>query len=281
MRGRRKFPASRSCLLAGMYLSFLLAAVFISAGSLCRERAEDFFRNITFVVNEGTGNSADGYAAWTECKQETVRESAGGRAAILDVTAVCGPTRYILPFGPNITEGDKRGCIVGEETAEKLFGTHLAMGQELTWRNRTWIVRGVVAKPSKLLMVQASDMAGFSFDHISAPLAAGDDRRLMVQKFIRDNGTRGRVLRWDYLYGSGWLEEMIPGRWSDFMGWSKNWKQYRTSRETLERTEKSTAEAEGLRMKRRGAALTGAGCLLFAIGFALRIKTFTLSFFLL
>lgn len=249
----------------GRCLCFLLAAVFIVTGFLCRERAEDFLQNITFLVDGGTGSRDDGYAAWTECRQETVRESIGGRAAKLDVTAVCGPSRYILPFGPNITEGDGKGCVIGKETAEKLFGTHLAKGQELTWRNRTWVVRGVISRPSKILIVQALDMEGLSFDHISTSLAAGDDRRFAVQKFIRNSGINGRVLRWDYLYGSGWLKEIIPARWSDFSGWSRNWKQYRADREILEQTEKSTVEAEGFRMKERGTVLIGVGCVLFAV----------------
>lgn len=260
---------------AGMCFCFLLAGAFFVAGFICREWAGDLLHNITFLT-EGetvpmtTGSSEADYVAWTECKQETVKESAGGRTAVLDVTAVCGPSRCVLPAGPNVSEGDAGGCIIGKKTAEELFGTQLAGGQKLTWRNRTWTVRGVVEKPSKLLMVQAVNMAGeLVFDRVSTSPADGADRRLAVQRFVRDSGVSGSELRWDYLYGIGWLKEMIPGRWSDFLGWKQNFKQYRSSREILQQTEKSTVEAEGLSIKKRGIVCEGVGCVLFFAGFFL------------
>lgn len=252
---------------AGMCFCFLLAGAFFVAGFICRERASDFLQNITFFTEGETGNSEAGYTAWTECKQETVKETASGRTAVLDVTAICGPSRCVLPVGPNVSEGDDKGCIIGEETAEELFGIHLATGQKLTWRNRTWTVRGVVEKPSRLLMVQALDMAGeLVFDRVSTSLSDKDDRRLTVQRFIRNSGISGSELRWDYLYDTGWLLELIPGKWSDFPGWKQNFKQYRSSREMLKQTERSTIEAESLSMKECGAICIVVGGILFFVG---------------
>lgn len=263
----------RLCRLAGMCVSFLLAAVFFVAGSQYGRRADDFCQNVTFLAQGGTGSSEAGYTAWKEYKQESVRESIGGRTAVLDITAVSGPSRNVLPVGLNITEGDEKGCIIGYEAAEKLFGTRLAEGRKLTWGNRTWTVRGVVEKPSGLLMVQMGQDAGeITFDRVSASLAGGVDRRLAVQRFVRESGISGQQLRWDYLYGIGWLRELVPGRWSDFEGWKQNLTQYKTSRRILKQTEKSTVEAEGLTMKGREIAFFCLGCLFFAVGFFLWLR---------
>lgn len=71
-------------------------------------------------------------------------------------------------------------------------------------------------------------------------------------------------LCFDYLYGIGWLKEMVPDKWSDFSGWEQNFKEYREALKYLQNVEKSTIEAAGLKYMRTGRRylLCGVLCLL-------------------
>lgn len=272
--------------MAAYCLCLWLAILFLAAGFVNTQKGSDFFNSLTMIAEGEAGSSlaklaagqeqdfggAEGaeennfsFAVWSEFGKETVSDGFGQNKYSVDVTAICGSSYCLLPFGKNLSPDDTKGCIIGSKTAEKLFGSHMAEGGEIIWRDRTWIVRGVVQEPADLLMLQASGMTDeISFHRISIALNGEDDRRLTGEKFTGQYGITAKSLRLDYLYGIGWMKEMVPRKWSDFSGWEQNLGEYREAVGYAQRVEKSTIEAKGLEYKEKGRrySLLGVVCLL-------------------
>lgn len=262
-------------------LCICLSAVFLTAGMYLHARGNDFFENLT-IQAEGKGFpvlwlqselSEEGeketvsFAAWTELENEYILESLGGAGCKADVIAVCGSSCCLLPFGKNLPIEDTKGCIIGQGLAEELFKSHLAEGEEVIWRDSTWMIRGVVEEPSGLFMVQAAVLAEeIDFNRISIALGSKEDRKLVGEDFISHYGLSAHILRWDYLYRLTWLKEMVPGKWSDFDGWQRNLKEHNMAAEKVKNVKKTVIEATGLHYQKKGSGL-------FALGIILMICT--------
>ncbi len=209
----------------------------------------------------------DTFAAWTQCRKETVQASGGGGNSIVDITAVYGSTGCVFPVGADVTASDPNGCILGRRLAEELFGSGRVIGEKLVWRGQEWIVREIVEQPSELCILQASEMKDKpDFDRISVALSEGTDRRRAGEEFLLRHGLAGQLLRWDYLYELGWLEEMIPSSWSDFDSWKENFREHGRALRLVRTTERSAVEETGLTFQRRGRILMICGILLTAAG---------------
>lgn len=275
---------------AGLFLCLCLSVFLLMAGMIRIRKGSDFFRNLTIQSEEGVSGSlledASGngqeekipeeeseesgqkdftFTAWTECKNEFVSDEFSGRRRSADIIAICGSSRHLLPFGKNISSQDEGGCIIGREIAEELFGSYMAEGHKLSWRDRIWTVRGVVEEPADILMVQAAGMEEMTFDRISV-LLDGEDRRLTGERFISRYGIVAQPLRFDYFYPSMWMKELVPDKWSDFSGWKQNFREYREAARCVQNVEKSVIEAAGLRFRREGMWYVAFGvCVLFLV----------------
>lgn len=146
-------------------LCLALSVFLLTAGSIWSKRGSDFFNSLTILSEEGfesglmksaaqnlqardssreeTGETDFTFTAWTELRNESVSDSFSKKKYNADITAICGSSGCLLPFGKNLSSQDTKGCIIGSKMAEKLFGGYMAEGQEIVWRDRTWTVRGV------------------------------------------------------------------------------------------------------------------------------------------
>lgn len=252
-----------------------ISAVCMTAGMYFHAKGNDFLRNLTiqaqqdsFPVSwlqaEQTGEDEKevagpdtkksvSFAAWTELENQSVLGSLGKGECQADVIAVYGSSFCLLPFGKNLSVRDSKGCIIGKELAEELFGSHLTEGGELIWREHTWLVRGVVEEPSRLCMVEAAKFAKeIDFDRISIVPREKEDRKLAGDDFISRNGLSANVLRWDYLYQIECFIDMIPGKWSDFDGLKGNISEYTRMRKLVKNAKKTAIEACGLHYQKKG-----------------------------
>lgn len=257
-------------------LGFLLSVILLIVGKIQTKRGSDFFDNLTIQSEEGFDSSLmdsaleewqvqkpseqEGeeeehftFTVWTEFQKEFVSDVFSRKQQSADVTAIYGSSYCILPFGKNLSAQDTRGCIIGSKMAEKLFGSKMAEGQKIVWRDRTWKVRGVVEEPADLLMFQASGIKDeITFHKISIALNGRYDRKLTAEKFASRYGVLAQPLRFDYLYGIGWLKEMVPDKWSNFSGWEQNFEEYKKAVKYVQNAEKSTIEAAGVEYKKKG-----------------------------
>lgn len=216
------------------------------------------------------------FAAWREWKEESIAGKSNGRSTSANVIAVCGPSHCLLPIGKNLTPQDKKGCIISQKLAEKLFGGFQAEGQKITWQDGTWIVRGIVKEPASMLMVQVGGhpkmMEELQLNRINIALEEGEDRQLAGENFILQNNLSAQAFRWDYLHGFSWFWEMVPGEWSDFEGWKQNFQKYGEAAKLAKNTWKSSIEAWGLDCQKKGGRLTLAGGFLLVLGLGLWIR---------
>jgi len=274
----------------GALMCLLLSVVFLAAGADGYGKGKGFLYALVLQADEewegswvkdvlqkeeetDHSESAEetfSFAAWTERRGEWVTVPFCGRECKMDVTAVCGNSFCLLPFGKSLSIEDTQGCVIGTEAAEQLFGSHRAEGQEIAWQGRVWVVRDVLEDPSDLLLLQASGMAGeISFDRIGIALPSGCDRKMAGEAFISRFALSAQTLRWDYLYSFAWLVEMIPGKWSDFDGWRQNFKILGEETEWIRQSEKSIIERTGLRYCKKGLGFLGLGTVFFILSFYL------------
>lgn len=249
---------------ATMLLCLLVTIVFLAAGMFYLSKSTGYFNNLTFVVKDKTGaelassvsqeeNKTFSFAVWAELKNEYISDCNNTRRYNSNIITVCGSSYCLLSFGKNLSVEDKTGCIISENIAEKLFGNPNAEGREVLWNGTKWVVRGVLKEPSDLLIVQSSGLINkINFNRISIALPEGSDKRLTEENFTSQYMVTGQLLRWDYLYGFGWLQEMIPSKWSDFDGWEQNFHEYKKAVDIAKKAEKGTIEATGLEYKRKG-----------------------------
>lgn len=102
-------------------------------------------------------------------------------------------------------------------------------------------------------MLQASGMSKhLDFERISIAVDKGIDRRKVCEEFILSQGLSAHALRWDYLYGVEWLEEMLPSDWSDFDGWKADLEEWSRAVEIVKTAARSSIEEMGLKYRRRG-----------------------------
>lgn len=269
-------------------ICIVAALIFFVLGRRWSEKGEPYVKNLTIQENgqgidgswlrsamqeEGVENEEQSeqpkytFAAWKQLRKEAVTTELGSKYSNVDVLAVYGSSHCIFPIGKNLSVEDPGGCIIGKKLVEELFGGTQAEGSTIRWREREWVVRGVVEEPSDLLMVQASDMGDeISFDRINLVVKKGEDKRQMEEEFVGSTGLSAHALRWDYLYGLNWLQEMIPGKWSDFAGWGKNFETYRVAVSAAKKAERTSVEELGLAYKKKGERFAVVGILFGIVG---------------
>lgn len=217
--------------------------------------------------NRDTNTREYSFAAWTQRRKESIRSESSGKDCSADIIAVYGASGCVFPVGRNIPASDPAGCILGKKLSEELFGSDHAEGQKLVWQDHEWTVRGIVEEPSELCILQAGDLADqLVFDRISLVMKAGDDRRQVGEEFILQQGLSAHTLRFDHLYGMGWLNEMIPSDWSDFDGWKQNLEEHGKAVKLAKTTERTVIEETGLSHQRWGMIFIVSGIVLSMIG---------------
>ena len=108
------------------------------------------------------------------------------------------------------------GCLLGKETAEKLFGSRDVDGLSLRYGERELTVRGVFDAPGEMVVV-AADSDSECFGRIAMRSAQQLPEGLAAGRFIAEYGLDARQVRYD-IFGADYLQGMIPGKWSDFDG---------------------------------------------------------------
>lgn len=226
----------------------------------------------------GTGTLKYSFAAWTQCQKESLRSESGGKNCTADVIAVYGPSHCVFPIGSNIPASDSKGCILGKKLSEELFGSTHAEGEKLIWQEHEWIVREILDEPSEICILQAADRTEeLTFDKISIAMAPEEDRRQTGDEFILQQGLDAYALRFDQLYGMGWLLEMIPTNWSDFDGWKHNFEEHSKAVQYVKKAERTVIEETGLEYQKRGRIFIILGILLSIIGIGVMWRYYTVT----
>lgn len=211
------------------------------------------------------------FTAWTERKDQPVSAEFSGRQTTADCYLLLGDSYLVLPWGKNLPSDDMEGCVIGAAVAQTIFGGTDVEGQTLLYDGRTLTVRGVVQEPEDILLCQISEQAGtasvqtgtgsgnaygygngITFDRINllATEESGTSSQT-AEQFANRYGISANILHFERKQNLNWLTELIPGKWSNFSGWSTNLKNLQSDRQRLRQCEKSGIESLYLGWARR------------------------------
>lgn len=200
--------------------------------------------------------------AWRELKNEPVFNAGGFHSTVTNAILINGSSELLVPYGKVLHEADREGCLIGEKTAERLFGNRNAEGLTLRYRDRELTVRGVVKEPADLLMLEAGEEE--TFNRITVLRQDGQSVKPQGEQLINTYGVSARLLRWDF-FSWEWLSEMIPGKWSDFAGWRKSFERKGEELNFLFSVEKTIMDEVFLTATGKGAAEILSGSILLLL----------------
>lgn len=203
----------------------------ISSGLPQRPDFNISFENVTNVRNMEAGMEQPlDFTAWEEqggrriCTKDQLKT-----ACDVTVISICGSSENLIPYGKNLRKEDKEGCLIGEKTAEVLFGSHAVEGLTVCYENTEFFIRGVLKEPEHVLIVQNKEETT-SFSHINFRCPKNKkNHRSMAENFMSRHGIdmvftagMGNTKRRWKIPSMEELAELIPGKWSDFAGWKRN-----------------------------------------------------------
>lgn len=141
-----------------------------------------------------------------------------GKSVQTNVVWLYGSSEWILPACAVLPADDGKGCLIGKNTAWKLFGSTNVTGLQICVDHQTRTIRGVVQQPGNGVYLQRTEQKKKVFRR----LTLASDKTEEAQNFLLQYGLTGHVLRMDYLRNWKTLLELVPGKWSDFSGWKEN-----------------------------------------------------------
>ena len=276
-----------ACIISG-----LLALIFLLTAFIYNNKASDFNDIITIQPEEGSfsqsmlaeikqeENNTDTFTGWTEEKNQTVTANINNQSKTTTVILLCGQSKLVLPWGKNLPVEDIEGCIIGEKLALALFGGSDVEGQEVSYGNRLFTIRGVVKEPGNILIGQFNTDSepgnetqsenGIQYVNEAQSqneinqttentcerinLLYTDKKKTSTRTasdFLNRYGINGQVLHYEHRKNLNYLTELIPGKWSDFSGWKQNIKELRQQEKISSQSEKSEIESLYLEWIRR------------------------------
>lgn len=177
------------------------------------------------------------FTAWQEKQQETVYAFDGLRRTKTTAIHIYGSSEYLISCGRILQKDDTQGCLLGEKTAERLFGERNVRGLVVLYQGRELVIRDVLKAPADVILFQEQDRdAAFSRMTI---WENDSNRKNEVEVFCGRYGIKMRLLADEWSLGVEELLELVPGKWSDFEGWKQNIKEWKSQKEDEERIQKS------------------------------------------
>lgn len=245
-----------------------LAVAAIWKGKIMSNRAGQYAEHVTLLLQEpvdektvelmremeGTQGEPVSFTAWTEEKDQRIQAEETGKSTWANLLRISGSSELLLPYGKNLPLEDSAGCFVDADTASELFGSPRAEGMIILAEGEKRVIRGVFSSPKRLIIVQGVGGGQEGFRRITLQRMWRQPIKALGEEFLMRHGLNGSLLRWDLSRGLSWVPELVPGKWSDFLGWKNNLQEKSKEQELIAKTEKSTLELEYLRLQKKGVA---------------------------
>lgn len=129
------------------------------------------------------------FCVWGEQRNQLVENQEFDRSYDMTILAVDGEPALISGDFEKLTCVDAYGCLIDETSAYHLFGSREAVGEELSYGGRTFIIRGVLLDVKGLLVAHADaigdiqDEEPFALSMVSLQIPESADRQVYVQNF--------------------------------------------------------------------------------------------------
>ena len=143
----------------------LFAAILFAMGAARAEKCADaVWQNPVLYLEkpisaEDAQNIAESavFTAWGETADQTVTDPDLGKSVQTNVVWLYGSSEWILPSSAVLPEDDGKGCLIGENTAWKLFGSTNVTGLQICVDDQTRTIRGVVQQPENGVYLQGTE----------------------------------------------------------------------------------------------------------------------------
>ena len=243
----RKFPQK--------ILFLVLAILCFMAGAIFLGQAADWQKNITLLCTETelTDTQVDKmrtieqeredgitFTAWKEQGGQQVYDKDKVRGCQVNVIELNGSSELLFPSGRILHREDAEGCILSETAAEQLFGNREVEGLTLCYQERVLVIRDVINIREMVLVVEGNQETT-SYDRITLQPSWNMTNRRGAESFAGRHGLATEHLRYD-IFDKEYLMELIPSKWSDFMGWKKSFASVWSDIMLLVQSKKSTVE---------------------------------------
>lgn len=93
------------------------------------------------------------FAAWGQKNEQTIGGQEIEREITESVLFVYGPAHLVVPGGRALDPQDETGCLIGKDTAQKLFGSSEVTGRRVIFEEKTYGIRGVLEETSEALVI--------------------------------------------------------------------------------------------------------------------------------
>lgn len=284
---RRRIEGRERLFAVGWTAILLTACVCIVLAGLSMQKAQDLQRNISILfenepisgagaqairdAQHRTGDAAD-FVVWQEYKNRSVTNEQQTGAVFTNVLEFSGSPALLLPKGYLLGETGENGCLIGEKTAQELFGSRRAAGNRLRYKGEVYTVRGVLKEPAELVVLENNSKEAV-FGRMTIAAEAQRTKGRTAEQFLSGYGLDGRCLRYDFLEATYWME-LIPGKWSDFEQLDQSFLKLQKDMADLFAAEKSSLELLWF----QSVGFSAFGCLagiflLWKLFFPKRVKT--------
>lgn len=112
-------------------------------------------------------------ALFQEYKGKVLKNEDLNRETKVKLVETAGSMNLVMPdrltAGAYVTDMDSKGCVISKKTADALFGSFEAVGEQISLGKDTYIVRGIVETEGQLCMIQGEKGKAYSCIRIEAP----------------------------------------------------------------------------------------------------------------
>lgn len=160
-----------------------------------------------YSENQAAGGGQEGAAVfpavfWQEQKNAVVSNAWWGRGTSVTVLTLYGSSSLLFPEQAYLDETDRDGCLIDQNTSWNLFGDENAVGQEVEYQGKTYLVRGILKEDGAVFVC----MAGEQSDSFSCAALSEDSGRTLWEYLQSRGGLQGREsVR--YQWNPAWLWE--------------------------------------------------------------------------
>ncbi|MDD2978490.1 MAG: ABC transporter permease [Hespellia sp.] len=127
--------------------------------------------------NEKQQDEPQQFTVWGQADGQQVQNPELARKAETSALWLLGPSSLVITEPIYLEEKDTRGCLIGEHTAQELFGSSEVVGRSVVIGEQNLIIRGVLRSISDVLVRNAAeneDVDGQVLNRLNLKRTAGD-----------------------------------------------------------------------------------------------------------
>lgn len=166
--------------------------VFLTGEALSRKQASEI------ISREAEQEQPDFPCFWGE--QQECQVECRGNGQRTDVTLVVLEGNPKLVFREaDVLAWQENGCLVDRATAQELFGTGMAEGQILWYKEKPYTVCGTIDNPRKLMVCRATEADGEILTAVSLETGRNRSPSGAAEQFLMRSGLSGEVTEFAFL----------------------------------------------------------------------------------